>query len=244
MISAYDVANGGGAPKPVWGDLVIVKAPDRSSAELWKRTVTGQHSASGKLELLAPGADAPYATYGFADVTVKAFSTQGSGEKRQDEARLGFNASIVPNPVFSFDQAAPLAPAAGPRVGELTVDGIAGETDLVFDAWNVANPAGTAQFGPFLVSAAVGQASPALLGLFASGKHVKSVTIRLLQPGSTNVYSTYVLTDAVISSFAVIGDGRPLERIGFDAAKLESTTPVAGGLPIRSCFDRKLMATC
>ena len=48
----------------------------------------------------------------------------------------------------------------------------------------------------------------------------------------------------MISSFALIGDARPLERIGFDAAKIESTTPVPGGEPIRACFDRKLMATC
>jgi hypothetical protein len=39
-------------------------------------------------------------------------------------------------------------------------------------------------------------------------------------------------------------DARPLERIGFEAARIESTTPVAGGAPIHACYDRKLMAAC
>ena len=70
------------------------------------------------------------------------------------------------------------------------------------------------------------------------------MTIKLLQPGSETVYTTYVLTDVVVSSFAVVGDARPLERLGLDAARVESTTPVTGGEPIRSCWDRKLNASC
>lgn len=61
---------------------------------------------------------------------------------------------------------------------------------------------------------------------------------------SETVYSTYVLTDVVVSSFAVVGDARPLERLGLSAARVESTTPVPGGEPIRSCWDRKLNASC
>jgi type VI protein secretion system component Hcp len=94
------------------------------------------------------------------------------------------------------------------------------------------------------VSKAVDAASSALLSRFASGAHTKKVTIELLHPGSESVYTTYVLTDAVVSSFAVIGSGRPLERIGFDAAKIQSSTPVAGGPPIQTCFDRIANAVC
>jgi type VI protein secretion system component Hcp len=243
-ISDYDVTGGGVVPKPAWGDITIAKAPDASSNELWKWTATGKHIVSAKLELLAPGATAPYATYALSDVTVNGFSTHGSGDERQDTVSLGFNTAIAANPSLTFDPSAPLAPPAEPRVGQMTVDGIAGETELVLDAWNLANSGGPAEFGPFVVSAGVGHASPVLLHRFATGQHSKSVTIKLLQPGSTSTYSTYVLTDVVISSLAVTGDERPLERIGFDAARIESTTPVPGGDPIRSCFDRKLMAAC
>jgi type VI protein secretion system component Hcp len=233
---------GGATPKAVWGDLVIAKAPDRSSAQLWKLTATGQHLASAKLELLAPGASAPYASYVFKDVAATTFSTHGSGDERQDEVGLSFTAPASPL-AFAFDASAPLPALAQPRVGQLSVDGIPGAIDLVLDAWRLTNT-GTARFGPFVVSKGVDGASSALLSRFASGLHTKKVTIKLLQPGSDTVYTTYVLTDAVVSSLAVIGDGRPLERIGFNAAKIESTTPVPAGAPIHSCFDRLLNAGC
>ena len=113
----------------------------------------------------------------------------------------------------------------------------------MLDAWNVslANPT---LFGPFVVSKAVDGASPALLSRHASGQHIPKVTIKLLQPGSETISTTYVLTDVVVSSLAVVGDARPLERLGLSAARVESTTPVAGGEPIRSCWDRKLNASC
>jgi type VI protein secretion system component Hcp len=250
----YDVTTGSGSLKVAWGDLVIAKAPDRSSAALWKLAADGQHLATGKLQLLAPGAGAPYATYAFKDLRVTGFTTQGSGDQRQDEVRLGFETAFMPNPVFSFDPAAPLAPLSAPRVGRMTVSGIAGETDLVLDAWKLANPgdsslgggagAGPADFGEFVVSQGVGATSPALLQRFVTGKHVDTVTIKLLQPGSTSVYSTYVLTDAIIGSYSVIGDGRPIERIGFDAARIESTIPVPGGQPLRTCWNRKSNSAC
>jgi type VI protein secretion system component Hcp len=234
-------AGGGITAKPVWGEVMIAKAPDRSSPQLWKLTATGQHLASAKLELLAPGASAPYATYALKDVAVRTFSTRGSGDGRQDEVGLGFGAASPP--AFAFDASAPLAELGQPRVGQLTVDGIAGDIDVVQDAWNVAS-AGTPRFGPFVVSKGVDATSAALLNRFASGMHIKKVTIKLLEPGSDSVYTTYVLTDAVVSSYALVGDGRPLERIGIDAVKYESTTPVAGGAPIHSCFNRLLNTSC
>jgi type VI protein secretion system component Hcp len=237
----FSGVGGGSTAQPVWRDVMIAKAPDRSSPQLWKLTATGQHLPSAKLELLTPGASAPYATYTLKDVTTTTFSTRGSGDERQDEVGLSFNAASPPT--FAFDAAAPLPELAQPRVGQMTVDGIAGDIDIVQDAWNVANT-GTPQFGPFVVSKGVDGASSALLGRFASGMHTKKVTIKLLEPGSDSVYTTYVLTNAVVSSYATVGDGRPLERIGFDAAKYESTTPVAGSAPIHSCFDRLLNASC
>jgi type VI protein secretion system component Hcp len=234
-------AGGGGiTAKPVWGDVAVAKAPDRSSAQLWKLTATGQKLASAKLELIAPGAQAAYASYVLKGVTATRFSTQGSGEDRQDVVGLSFDAALQPNPAFNFDASAPVPSPLEPRVGEMTVDGIPGAIDLVLDAWSLAK----AQFGPFVVSKAVDGSSAALLSRFASAQHAKSVTIKLLQPGSDSVYTTYVLSDVVVSSFAVVGDGRPIERIGLDAARVESTTPVAVGDPIRSCFDRLLNATC
>ena len=79
---------------------------------------------------------------------------------------------------------------------------------------------------------------------FAAGKHADKVTIELLQPGSTSVYSTYVLTDAVLASYEVSGDGRPVERVAFDAARIESTVPVPGGGTQRACWDRKANGPC
>jgi type VI protein secretion system component Hcp len=247
---AWSNGAGGAVPKVAFGDVVVTKAPDRTSTLLWKRTATGQHIASAKLELLAPGAHVPYATYAYKDLAVTGFSTEGSGDTRRDKVRLGFNP--ISSPTFAFDAAAPLPPLSEPRVGEMTVDTIAGQAELVLDAWSVANPdvnfgggaGGAALFGPFVVSKAVDGTSAGLFKRFLSGAHTKSITIKLLQPGSTDVYTTYVLTDVTLVSFAVIGDGRPLERIGFDAARIESITPVPGGAPVRACFDRKLQSSC
>jgi type VI protein secretion system component Hcp len=244
---------GGGAGKASFGDLFVTKAPDRSSGELWKRTTSGVHMTSAKLELVAPGANAAYATYVFKDVTVKGFSTQGSGDKREEKVRIGFNTTTSPNPVLTFDRNAPLAPLSEPRVGRMTVDGIPGESELVLDAWNLSNlgtlaggggAGGALEIGPFVVSKGVSDASPALLQRFRDGAHIKNVTIKLLQPGSETIYSTYVLTDVQITSFSVIGDERPIERMGFDAAKIASVTPVPGDEPITHCYDRKLAVSC
>jgi type VI protein secretion system component Hcp len=239
-----DAAWGGGASAQTqWGDVVVSKAPDRSSPQLWKLAATGQQLATAKLELLAPGAQSPYATYSLKAVKVTRFSTLGSGEERRDEVALHFDPAVQSNPAMAFDAAAPLPAPSEPRVGRMTVEGIPGEATLVLDAWNVgqANPT---MFGPFVVSKAIDGASPALLARHASGQHIPKVTIKLLQPGSETVYTTYVLTDVVVASLAVVGDARPLERLGLAAARVESTTPVAGGEPIRSCWDRKLNAGC
>jgi type VI protein secretion system component Hcp len=239
-----DAATGGGATAKVqWGDMVVAKAPDRSSPQLWKLAATGQQLATAKLELSAPGAQSPYATYSLKAVKVAGFSTLGAGEERREELALHFDPAVQPNPAFAFDPGAPLPAASEPRVGRMTVDGIPGEAALVLDAWNVsqANPT---LFGPFVVSKPIDGASPALLARHASGQHIPKVTIKLLQPGSETIYTTYVLTDVVVSSLAVVGDARPLERLGLTAARVESTTPVPGGEPIRSCFDRKLNASC
>jgi type VI protein secretion system component Hcp len=81
----------------------------------------------------------------------------------------------------------------------MAIAGIAGETALVLDAWTLAHPGDSAlgggggndaEFGPFVVSQALGATSPALLDHFATGKHFATVTIKLLQPGSTDVHST------------------------------------------------------
>jgi type VI protein secretion system component Hcp len=242
-LSGDPYAGGGNTATPIWGEMVMAKAPDRSSPRLWALTTTGQHLPSATLELLAPGAGAPYARYVLKDVTATRFTTQGSGAERRDQVGLSFNAAIAQNPALTFDPSAPLPSPTEPHSGRMTVDGIAGETDLILHAWRLTRAA-TPQVGPFVVSKAVDASSPALLSRFAAGQHIKSATIKLLEPGSDSAYTTYVLTNAVISSFAVAGDGHPLERIGFEAARIESTTPVAGGAPIRSCYDRVLNAAC
>jgi len=243
-VRSGDAVTGSGVtPQTQWGDMVVAKAPDRSSPQLWKLAATGQQLATAKLELLAPGAQSPYATYSLKAVKVTRFSTLGSSDERRDEVALHFDPAVQPNPAFAFDPAAPLPAPSEPRVGRMTVDGIPGEAALVLDAWSVsqANPT---LFGPFVVSKAIDGASPALLARHASGQHIPKVTIKLLQPGSETVYTTYVLTDVVVSSLAVVGDARPLERLGLSAARVESMTPVPGGEPIRSCWDRKLNAGC
>jgi type VI protein secretion system component Hcp len=116
----------------------------------------------------------------------------------------------------------------------MTVDGIAGSESLVLDAWQV----GKGKPGTFEVGKPVDRSSPALFARFASGQHIKRVTINRYLPGTRTVYATYALTDAVIASFAVAGEGRPVERIGFDAARVETTAPV------RACFDRVANGSC
>jgi type VI protein secretion system component Hcp len=230
-------------PKPIWGDVTVTKAPDRSSGQLWKLAVDGKHLTNAKLQLLQPGAAAPYATYTFKDVTVRKFSTVGTGAQHRDEVSLHFDPTVFPNPVLAFDAAAPLPPLGEPKIGKLTAEGIAGESALVLDAWSI-GATDPSVIDPFVVSRPVDSASSAWLARFASGQHIKTITIELLQPGSSEVATTYVLEDVVVASFAVVGDGRPLERISLDAARIESTTPVPGGPPVRSCWDRKLNSSC
>jgi type VI protein secretion system component Hcp len=91
----------GGSAKPGWGAVTLSKAADRSSGQLWRLTASGRHMAAAKLELLAPGASAPYARYELEDVAVTAFSTRGSGHERRDELALSFDAAV--SPAFSFD---------------------------------------------------------------------------------------------------------------------------------------------
>ena len=227
-MTGYDITTNIGSPKAEWGDVEITKAPDRSSTALWKLAATGQELASAKLQLIAPGVGAAYTTYAFKSVRVKGFSTQGSGAQREETVRLSFDSALAGNPASSFDPAAPLAPSSLPRVGRMKVGDIAGETDLVLDAWQLANPnapvgggggGGPADFGPFTVSRPVGATSPALLARFASGKHIQTVTIKLLQPGSTTVYSTYVLTHALGRRV------RSLRRRAAPSSASASTTP-------------------
>jgi type VI protein secretion system component Hcp len=237
-------AGGGAGGKTVFGDVVISKAPDRSSPLLFRRTATGEHSPSATVQLVAPGASAPYATYTFKDVVVKSFRIRGAGDERSEEVVLGFSSLVAGSPAFAFDPTAPLAPVTAPRVGRMTVDGVPGSIDLTLDTWLIASAGDLPTVGPFTVSKPVDSRSAALFDRFRTGLHIKTVTVELLQPGSEDVYNTYVLTDVVLTGFDVAGDGRPLERIGLDAARIESTVPVPGGPAIRGCYDRKLAATC
>jgi type VI protein secretion system component Hcp len=249
-MTGYDVATGAGAPEIEWGAVALAKHADRSSPALWKLATSGEHLAGAKLALIAPGASAPYASYALKDVTVSGFTTTGTGTGHRDELRLSFG--TVTAPALAFDGSAPRPVPDEPVIGQLTAQGIAAAGDVVLDGWDVTGAGaamgggggGKPELGAFTVSQAVGADSPGLLAHFASGQHFQTVTIKLLQPGSTSVYTTYVLTDAIIASYALVGDARPLERIAFDAGRIESTTPVAGGQPIHACYDRKLNAPC
>jgi type VI protein secretion system component Hcp len=220
---------GGAGAKPAWGNLVVTKAPDKGSPLLWDLSATGKHVASAKLELVAPGASVPYASYVLQDVSVARFNTRGAGSEREDEVAFGY-AKATP----AFNAAAPLPAAGASEVGALTVDGIAGSSPVVLDAWQVSK----AQPGPFEVGKPVDRSSPALFARFASGQHIKRVTISRYLPGTRTAYATYVLTDAVVVSYAVAGEGRPVERIGFAARRIETTAPA------RACFDRVANASC
>ena len=78
-----------------------------------------------------PARNRPTPTYSLKAVNVASFSTLGSGEERRDEVALRFDPAMQPNPVFTFDAAAPLPVPSEPRVGRMTVDGIPGEAALV-----------------------------------------------------------------------------------------------------------------
>ena len=238
---------GGGSPKVTLGGMVFTKAPDRSSPALFNAVTTGRHIAKATLQLSKPGS-APYATYVLSDVTVRSFSTQGSGKDREEQFVLGLSlpSSAPPNPAFAFNALAPMPPLSEPRVGRMRVDGIPGSIDLTLNSWAAVNIGGQAAptIAPFTVSKSTDAASATLLKRFVAGEHTKKVTIELLQPGSEDVYSTYVLTDVVLTEYDLAGDARPLERLALDAARIESSVPVAGGGTVHTCYDRKLNASC
>jgi type VI protein secretion system component Hcp len=128
----------------------------------------------------------------------------------------------------------------------MTVDGIPGSIDLTLNSWATVNTGGMAAptFYPFVVSKAIDAHSAALLNRFFTSQHTTKVTIELLQPGSEDVYSKYVLTDVVIVGFNVTGDAAPLERLDLDAKRVESTVPLPGGGTARSCWDRVTNSSC
>jgi type VI protein secretion system component Hcp len=245
--TAGTAGTGGGAGKVTLGAMMFSKAPDRSSPALFNAVATGRHIAKATLQLSKPGST-PYATYVLSDVTVKSFSTQGTGKDREEQFVLGLSvpSTAPPNPSFAFNALAPMPTLSEPRVGRMSVDGLPGSIDLTLNTWFAVNTGGQVAptIGPFTVSKSTDASSAALLKRFITGEHTKKVTIELLQPGSEDVYSTYVLTDVVVTEYDLAGDARPLERLALDASKIESSVPVAGGGTVHTCWDRKLNATC
>ncbi len=157
---------------------------------------------------------------------------------------LRFDPAAQPNPAFAFDPAAPRPALGVPRVGTMAVEGIAGESALVRDAWNV-DRADPDLFGPFVVHKPVDGASSGLLARFASGQHIPKVTVKLLQPGSETVHTTYVLRGR---RRVLVRRGRRRPAAGARSVSTprgssrRSRSPAASRSA--SCFDRKLNAEC
>ena len=150
------------------------------------------------------------------------------------------------NPVYTFDPSAPLAPLAELRVGQLTVDGIAGETDWCWTPGTSPTPAAPRAAEP--------PSSGASWSARASARrHRRCCTLRRRQAQQARHDQA-----APARLDKPLLDLRPdrrrdlllrarRERATAGADRLRRgedrvDQAVPGGEPIRACFDRKLMA--
>lgn len=139
------------------------------------------------------------------------------------------------------------AQAGAPVVGTLKVDTVNETPTFVFAVdFSVSNAtttssgggggAGKATFSEFKVARQPDGFSPALFKAAATGVHIPKVQIDVFRPGTTTIESSFILGDAVVSSFSTDAS---FERVAFSYGRIEI---ISGGT--RACFDRVANESC
>jgi type VI protein secretion system component Hcp len=248
---------GGGTGKAKFEGLDVTAAPGAEGPELLEAAAAGKHFTSAKLEVLAPGSSVPAATLELGETTVANFAISGSGAKRTEELRLAVpDPGSLPTdpPRLVWSATAPALPAAGQKVGEMTIVGVTGTMDLISDpsgavepeGWSLVGPAsspgggggvGRTEFESFRVVKAPDSFSPELLKAMRLGKAFAGATITLFVPGTTTPATIYELEDVVIDGYHLRGGPTPIEGLALDYEAIKQTVPVTGGEPQEGCWS-------
>jgi type VI protein secretion system component Hcp len=244
---------GGGSGKAVFSDLTVVKPPDSSAHELLKAVTSGKHFPSARLELSAPGSASVRHTLELGETTVTGFQVDGSEGRRVQVVSLlaADPASVSTNPPrLLFSGAAPALPIGERKIGELRSAELNGgqPIDLYSDSLGITTPPSGGVGGGggspkpslsgFNVVKALDGTSADMLTRLKAGTHFPTVEIKLLQPGTTSVYSTYTLSDALFTSYQLSTGASGLEALDLSYAKLKQSIPQPGGaLPLESCWN-------
>jgi type VI protein secretion system component Hcp len=249
-------AGGGGPGAATFQDLSASREPDSRSPALFRAAVRGSQFRSATLEVSAPGGGARAAVYEFVDTIVTQLSVSGSGDDREETLSILArpDEQAPGDPILTFDPSAPALPLQERKIGEMTVDGIAGTIDLYSDSWGLFVPdaggpgggggAGKPTLQDFAVVKSLDSASPELLDALAGRTTISDVTIRQLQPGTTDVYSTFKLTDVLLTSYQVAASLSALEQVAFSYRTIEQRTPLPGGGEAVQCWDVAAVKEC
>jgi type VI protein secretion system component Hcp len=253
---------GGAVGKSEFEDLEVTATLGPEAPQLLKAAAGGKHFSSATLEVLAPGSGSPAATLEIGNTTLTKFAVGGSQEGGTEEVRLSVAEpeGILANPPrVVWAASAPALPAAGEKVGTMTIVGVTGTVNLISDptgavepeGWGVTSQpssggagAGKAEFEAFRVVKAPDSFSPGLLDAMKTGKHFAAATITLFEPGTTNPATTYELKDVLIGGYQLRGGPVPIEELSLDYGTIKQTVPVSGGEPQEGCWDLEHNSAC
>jgi len=138
-------------------------------------------------------------------------------------------------------------------VARLTVDGVPQTVGAYSYSWGVTNTtsggsggggAGVARLADFLVTKPIDVASPRLAVDAATGTHLRSVVLEVLDPAdATRVQIRFELSDALVSSLQLSGSSEtPTESVSFTFGRIQETF-ADSSLPF-FCFDLRTGRSC
>jgi type VI protein secretion system component Hcp len=260
---------GGAAEKPEFEDLEVTATLGPEAPQLLKAAAGFKHFSSATLEVLAPGSGSPAATLEIGATNLTKFAVGGSQDGGTEELRLTVfePEGILANPprvVWAAN--APALPAAGEKVGEMTIAGVTGTMNLISDPTGAVEPEGWGlavsestgaggaggagagkvkeEFEAFRVVKAPDSFSPGMLEAMKAGKHFAAATITIFEPGTTTPATSYELKEVLIGGYQLRGGPAPIEELSLDYGAIKQTVPVSGGEPQEGCWDLRQNKAC
>jgi type VI protein secretion system component Hcp len=232
-------APGAGNSAVTFDEVAVLTVPGPLSRELLD--ALGRSLDLGDATLEIGSAGSPAAVYQFHHLVLTGLSSSSSGSPRRQQVTAHITVSGL-DPL-TFNAGAPAPKVDETKVGDLTINGIQGTIDLYTDTWGVfGNANGTPShptFDDFVLVKRFDAASPALVHATLAGTEFTSATVRLFTPGTTNVESTFQLSDVRIPSYQVAVGTSALEQLSLWFQRITQTT---GG--VSRCFDLPTNTTC